>query len=79
MPNRDGTAARVNPKRGERLTIEAIGISFWERCKVGVRLWAVLNHNSQFTVTPKPSAFTLLDVGASGLLAYRWRQRKRAV
>ena len=40
-------------------------------------VWAVLDHNSQFAVTPEPSTLPLLAAGAVGLAGYVWRQRKR--
>ncbi len=41
-------------------------------------VWAVMDHNSQFAVTPEPSTLALFGVGAIGLLAYRWRRRRAA-
>ena len=39
-------------------------------------VWAVLDHNSDFAVTPEPSALALLAAGAIGLVGYRsWRRR----
>ena len=40
-------------------------------------VWAVLDHNSEFAVTPEPSTLALLAAGAIGLIGYVWRQRRK--
>jgi hypothetical protein len=40
-------------------------------------VWAVLDHNSQFAVTPEPSTLALLAAGAIGLVGYRSLRRRR--
>ncbi len=40
-------------------------------------VWAVLNHNSEFAVTPEPSSLALLAAGAVALIGYRLKRRKR--
>ncbi len=40
-------------------------------------VWAVLDHNSDFAVTPEPSTLTLLAAGAVGLAGFAWRRRRR--
>jgi hypothetical protein len=38
-------------------------------------VWAVLDHNSEFAVTPEPSTLTLLAAGAVAIAGYGWRRR----
>ncbi len=50
----------------------------WGVNTVNHTVWPVLDHNSQFAVTPEPSSLVLLAAGAFGLLGYGWRRRRAA-
>ena len=49
----------------------------WGVDTVNHTVWAVLDHNSDFAVTPEPSTLALLAAGAMGLAGFVWRQRRR--
>jgi autotransporter-associated beta strand protein len=40
-------------------------------------VWAVLNHNSEFSVVPEPSSLALVGVAALGLFGCAWRYPRR--
>ena len=42
-------------------------------------VWAVLDHKSQFAVTPEPATLVLLAAGAIGLFGYALRRRAKSM
>lgn len=43
------------------------------------KVWAVLNHNSEFAVIPEPSTLVFVALGGIGLIAHRLRRRKKSI
>ena len=86
-PNTDQWENAINSNIGTNLGSYHVGawqdgdmtLGDWGVNTVNHTVWAVLDHNSDFAVTPEPGTLTLLAVGAVGVVGWAWRRRRKGI